>query len=85
MNLKITRVSLKYGEGIEVDSVNVHFRFDQKESDLYFSGSVQLTGEEYEGNESIPKLTKTIENYIINELNKEDEPEENPEGEPKEE
>lgn len=63
MNIQITSVNMRY-EGSEIASVQVSFQSYVDERTLNLSGNVPLTVSEYEGNESIVKLSALVRQKV---------------------
>lgn len=74
MVTEITSINLDYNNG-EVNSVKIFFTSRNNGRNIHISGNLPLTGEEYKGNEAIDRLLTMIDEYIVAEINKQDDDE----------
>lgn len=67
MNVQITNINISYNEG-KINTVQVYFSGATENHEINISGYVPLTSQEYEGNESIEKLTDIVRQTIVDKL-----------------
>lgn len=67
MNTQITNINISYTDG-KISAVQVYFSGATENHEINISGYVPLTPEEYQGNESIEKLTDIVRQTIIEKL-----------------
>ena len=67
MNVQITNINISYNDG-KINAVQVYFSGATENHEINISGYVPLTAEEYQGNESIEKLTDIVRQTIIEKL-----------------
>ena len=67
MNVQITNINISYNDG-KINAVQVYFSGATENHEINISGYVPLTAEEYQGNESIEKLTDIVRQTIIDKL-----------------
>lgn len=67
MNVQITNINISYSDGA-INTVQIYFSGTTENHEINISGYVPLTSQEYEGNESIEKLTDFVRQTIIEKL-----------------
>lgn len=67
MNVQITNINISYADGA-INAVQVYFSASTENHEINISGYVPLTSQEYEGNESIEKLTDIVRQTIVDKL-----------------
>lgn len=67
MNVQITNINISYTDS-KINTVQVYFSGATENHEINISGYVPLTSQEYEGNESIEKLTEIVRQTIIEKL-----------------
>lgn len=67
MNVQITNINISYTDS-KINTVQVYFSGATENHEINISGYVPLTSEEYQGNESIEKLTELVRQTIIEKL-----------------
>lgn len=67
MNIQITSVNMRYGEGA-LTGVQVHHNSHSADRTLNVNGLVALTVEEYQGNEELSVLNGIVKQKIIDRL-----------------
>ncbi|MBU5341311.1 hypothetical protein [Caldifermentibacillus hisashii] len=67
MNVQITNININYTDS-KINTVQVYFSASTENHEINISGYVPLTSQEYEGNESIEKLTEIVRQTIIEKL-----------------
>ncbi|WP_078597107.1 hypothetical protein [Evansella clarkii] len=73
MNFQIRSVNTRYDENNNVKSVQVAYAAKNEERTISVNGNLELSAEEYAGNESIEKLEEKAKNHLLNEINKDKE------------
>lgn len=67
MNVQITNINISYVDS-NINTVQVYFSATTENHEINISGYVPLTAEEYQGNESIEKLTELVRQTIVDKL-----------------
>lgn len=67
MNVQITNININYTDS-KINAVQVYFSGATENHEINISGYVPLTAEEYQGNESIEKLTDIVRQTIVDKL-----------------
>ncbi|MGJ9384246.1 hypothetical protein [Salipaludibacillus sp. CF4.18] len=67
MSIQIASINTKFGEG-DITGVDVRFSFKTESRKIDSSIRVELSPEEYQGNESIDKLKAKLKEVLIEEL-----------------
>ncbi|MGG3920680.1 hypothetical protein ABEV41_01800 [Geobacillus thermodenitrificans] len=67
MNVQITSINISYTDGA-INKVQVYFSASTANYEINISGYVPLTADQYNGNESIDKLTEIVKRTIIEKL-----------------
>ncbi|ENH96731.1 hypothetical protein J416_09544 [Gracilibacillus halophilus YIM-C55.5] len=68
MNVMVTSVNVKYDNEGNQNGVQVQFKASNKERTINANGFIPLTNEQYEGNESIDKLTGIVRQEFANQI-----------------
>lgn len=66
MFVRITSVNISYTDDYRVDGVSIHYSAHDTDRTTSLSGSLRLTAEQYEGNESPLALSKLIRQHASN-------------------
>lgn len=70
MNFEIRSVNTRYSEG-QLSSVTVSYNARNENRSVSVNGNLDLTADEYKGNESIGRLEELAKEHLLNEISAE--------------